>query len=237
MRVEPHALVKTRRFLVVHLPAWVGLLLGLRSISASALEPPAQANAGTPTVFTADERAFVAAAIDRLLPADDHGPGGIAAEVPRYIDVQLAGPWGRGDNRYVAGAVRSGPVTLGNQSVTSRAVFYRESIAALRHLPAGAGFTNADASARDAFLRSLQQGEHDTKQLQGSMFFAALLEDALAGFMSDPSYGGNAGFIGWKLIGYPGVRYDWTPYLRNDGKPLAMETVGIYGPADGYGLN
>ena len=67
MRVEPHALVKTRRFLVVHLPAWVGLLLGLRSISASALEPPAQANAGTPTVFTADERAFVAAAIDRLV--------------------------------------------------------------------------------------------------------------------------------------------------------------------------
>jgi gluconate 2-dehydrogenase gamma chain len=201
------------------------------------MAPPPQTNAATPTFFTAEERAFVAAAIDRLLPADEHGPGGLAAQVPRYIDLQLAGPWGRGDDRYVAGAVGSGPATLGNQAVTSRAALYRSAIAALRVLPAWSGFTDADAASRDALLGSLQQGQHDSAALHGSMFFAALLEDAVSGFLSDPSYGGNAGFAGWKLIGYPGVRYDWTPYLRNDGKPLDMEIVGTYGPADGYGVN
>jgi gluconate 2-dehydrogenase gamma chain len=221
----------------VHAPAWAGLLLGLRPRGASALEPPVQTGAATPTFFTADERAFVSAAVDRLLPADEHGPGGLAAEVPRYIDLQLAGPWGRGDNRYVAGPSGSGPATLGNQSVSSRAALYRSTIASLRQLPAGLGFKDTDAASRDAFLASLQQGQYDSPQLQGSAFFAALLEDTVAGFMSDPSYGGNAGFIGWKLIGYPGVRYDWTPYLRNDGRTLDLAIVGTYGPADGYGLN
>jgi gluconate 2-dehydrogenase gamma chain len=200
------------------------------------LQPPNRPDASQPRFFTDPERAFVTAVVDRLLPADEHGPGGVAAEVPRFIDLQLAGAWGRGDDRYVAGPVKKGPPLLGNQAVTSRAALYRTSIAALSTLPAGRDFAKADPATQDKFLTSLQQGEHEDNTMQGKTFFAALLEDAVSGFLADPSYGGNADFIGWKLIGFPGVRYDWTPYLRNDGRPLDMAITGTFGPSDGYGL-
>ena len=35
-------------------------------------------------------------------------------------------------------------------------------------------------------------------------FFATLLEYTRQGMFADPIHGGNAGFAGWDLIGYPG---------------------------------
>ena len=233
MSSHSNAVGTTRRTIVMSLP---GLAVALTALPALALQPPRRPAPSEPVFFTALERAFVTAAVDRLLPADELGPGGVAAEVPRYIDLQLAGPWGRGDGRYVAGPMKDGPPTLGDQAIMSRATLYRMCIAALRTLPAGRDFADADPTARDAFLRSLQQGEHEGNQMQGKKFFATLLEDSVSGFMADPSYGGNAGFVGWKLIGYPGVRYDWAPYLKNDGRALDLPLVGTFGPADGYGL-
>lgn len=227
----------SRRTFIVGVPTVTIAPAALSPIMAFALQPPRRLSESLPRFFTDDERAFVTSAVDRLLPADELGPGGVAANVPRFIDSQLAGPWGRGENRYVAGPVKDGPPTLGDQAVTPRATLYRTCIAALRLLPAGRSFVSADAAARDVFLKSLQQGEYESDQIQGKRFFAALLEDTVAGFMSDPSYGGNAGFAGWKLISYPGPHYDWTPYLKNDGRPLAMPVIGTFGPLDSYGLD
>jgi gluconate 2-dehydrogenase gamma chain len=231
---DSYPLRATRRAVIIGLPGFTIALAAPKP--ALALDPPHRLTESEPAFFTDSERAFVTAAVDRLLPADEHGPGGVAAAVPRFIDRQLAGAWGRGDDRYVAGPVKQGPPKLGDQAVLPRAAFYRASIAALRALPEGRDFGHADPAARDAFLRSLQQGEHESPPIEGMKFFAVLLEDSVSGFLADPSYGGNAGFVGWKLIGYPGVRYDWTPYLRNDGRPLDMPEVGTFGPADGYGL-
>ena len=234
MASDPKAPRATRRTVIVSLPSLAIALGALKP--ALALQPPRRLAASAQGFFTDLERAFVTAAVDRLLPADEHGPGGVAAEVPRFIDLQLAGSWGRGDDRYVVGPVKDGPPALGDQAVMPRAVLYRTCIAALRSLPAGRDFADAAPPARDAFLKSLQQGEHEGNQMQGKKFFAVLLEDSISGFLADPSYGGNAGFAGWKLIGYAGVRYDWTPYLKNDGHPLDMAVVGTFGPTDGYGL-
>jgi gluconate 2-dehydrogenase gamma chain len=49
------------------------------------------------------------------------------------------------------------------------------------------------------------------------------------GFFSDPLYGGNRDMIGWKLIGFPGARYDYRPYIAQHGKKLAIEPVGLHG--------
>ena len=39
-----------------------------------------------------------------------------------------------------------------------------------------------------------------------AQFFALVLNHTHQGTFGDPYYGGNANFVGWDLIGYPGVR-------------------------------
>ena len=57
--------------------------------------------------FDADEASFIEAAVARLIPEDETGPGALEAAVPTYIDRQLAGAWGAGERLY-----RSGPWQL-----------------------------------------------------------------------------------------------------------------------------
>ena len=39
-----------------------------------------------------------------------------------------------------------------------------------------------------------------------AQFFTMVLNHTRQGMFGDPYYGGNANFIGWDLLGYPGVR-------------------------------
>jgi hypothetical protein len=39
-----------------------------------------------------------------------------------------------------------------------------------------------------------------------AQFFAMVLNHTRQGTFGDPYYGGNANFVGWDLLGYPGVR-------------------------------
>src|SRR5437763_9885903 len=50
----------------------------------------------TYTFLNAQEAAFIEAAVARLIPTDDTGPGATEAAVANYIDKQLAGAWGAG---------------------------------------------------------------------------------------------------------------------------------------------
>ena len=51
-------------------------------------------------------------------------------------------------------------------------------------------------------------GGYDTSRFTGSSaaFFALVLTHTQQGTFGDPYYGGNANFVGWDLVGYPGVR-------------------------------
>jgi gluconate 2-dehydrogenase gamma chain len=55
------------------------------------------------------------------------------------------------------------------------------------------------------------------------------LQNVIEGFFSDPIYGGNRDMVGWKLIGFPGARYDYRPYVSKHNQKLALEPVGIGG--------
>src|SRR5450830_1538049 len=60
--------------------------------SVSTTAPAASANPAapfTPRYFNAPEWAFVQAAVARLIPADETGPGGIEAGVHEFIDRQM----------------------------------------------------------------------------------------------------------------------------------------------------
>lgn len=55
------------------------------------------------TFFTAEEAAFVDAATDRLIPADELGPGAREAGVTVFIDRQLSGAYGSAAKWYMQG--------------------------------------------------------------------------------------------------------------------------------------
>lgn len=42
-------------------------------------------------------------------------------------------------------------------------------------------------------------------------------------------YGGNRGFAGWKLIGFPRPRYNYVEEITQYGKPYPLPPVGILG--------
>ncbi|MEJ0068963.1 MAG: gluconate 2-dehydrogenase subunit 3 family protein [Pseudomonadota bacterium] len=36
----------------------------------------------------------------------------------------------------------------------------------------------------------------------------------MEGFFADPIYGGNRDMVGWKMIGFPGARYDYGDWVE-----------------------
>ena len=64
----------------------------------------------------------------------------------------------------------------------------------------GQRFIDLIPAEQDAVLTTLDQ----------TPFFALLRAHTIQGTFCDPAYGGNANFVGWDLIGYPGVRLNVT---------------------------
>ena len=56
-----------------------------------------------PTFFTPEEWAFIKAAVARLIPADERGPGALEAGVPEFIDRQMNTPYATGSIWYMQG--------------------------------------------------------------------------------------------------------------------------------------
>ena len=183
--------------------------------------------------FTEAEGAFVNAATARLIPADELGPGAVEAGVPVFIDRQLAGPYGRGERWYMQGPWDKGLPTQGWQTRLTPAGLYRAAIRAIDAAVArdqhAAAFARLAVADQDAFLQRLEKGEVALEGADAKAFFAQLLQNTLEGFWSDPIYGGNRDMVGWKLIGFPGARYENTPYVSEHGKPYPLPPVGLKG--------
>src|SRR5205809_607357 len=165
--------------------------------------------------FTAAEARVVAAACDRIFPTDESGPGAKEAGVVIYIDRQLAGPYGRDKYRYTKGPwVKSVP-EHGYQDKANPREVYREGIQKLGDFAA---------------LPPARQDEK-LKAIENTTFFGLLRTHTIEGMFCDPLHGGNAGLIGWQLIGYPGPvmsyredidKYHGLPYKR---KPVSLSQV------------
>lgn len=164
--------------------------------------------------FTAPEAAFVSAAVDRLIPPDDTGPGAVQAGVVTYIDRQLAGAFGHGYRMYLAGPWPEGASpTQGYQLPLTPAEIYRLGIAevdrASRKANQEKSFVDLDAAHQDAILQSLDKGEMQLDMVPGKLFFDLLLANSIEGYFGDPAYGGNRDMATWKMIGFPGARGDY----------------------------
>ncbi len=78
-----------------------------------------------------------------------------------------------------------------------------------------AGLAAIDAAARSRAGRAfadLPAGEQDAvlEAVEDTPFFSLVRGHTIQGTFCDPVYGGNAGFVGWDLLGYPGVRLNVT---------------------------
>src|SRR5579862_3359217 len=140
--------------------------------------------------FTADEARVVAAACERIFPSDASGPGATEAGVVIFIDRQLAGPYGRDKYRYTKGPWVESVPEHGYQGKQTPREVYRAGIALL------GAFDDLTPDRQDATLLSIEK----------TTFFQMLRSHTIEGMFCDPMHGGNAGLVGWQLIGFPGPR-------------------------------
>ncbi len=183
--------------------------------------------------LSANEAAFIDAAIERLIPADALGPGAREAGVTRFIDHQLAGSFGNATNWYMTGPWSDGTKQQGYQRQRTPAQVYRAAIRAIdshSRNANGHAFAALGNRAQDDLLHAL---EDDKLQLDddvsGMTFFTLLWQNTQEGFFADPIYLGNRNFDGWKLIGYPGPRYNYDGAISRFGQAYPLPTVGLMG--------
>jgi gluconate 2-dehydrogenase gamma chain len=204
--------MKRREFLTLPAGSLGGFLLYTLAREPVRLE----AQQGTVRVplrfFTEAEAKVIVAACERIFPADAGGPGATEAGAAIYIDRQLAGPYGRDKYRYTKGPWVESVPEHGYQGKSSPREIYREGIARLE------GFASLSPAQQDERLRAIEQ----------TQFFQMLRRHTLEGMFCDPLHGGNAGMIGWQLIGYPGPRMNYREEIgRNPGEPWRRKPVSL----------
>jgi gluconate 2-dehydrogenase gamma chain len=195
--------------------------------------PPGASGSGY-VFFTTEEVAFIEAAVSRLIPNDSVGPGAVEANVPFFLDRQLAGKFGQGDHYYLRGPWPKGTPEQGYQTRFNPAQLYRAAISAIdKYANANfnvVSFSKLLAEDQDKVLKGLESG---AITLDGSVdsktFFAMLLQNTKEGYFSDPIYGGNKDMAAWKMIGFPGAHYDYKEWVSRHGERVPYRTVGFKG--------
>ena len=135
--------------------------------------------------LNATEAEALEAIVARLIPTDENGPGATEARAAHYIDRALAGPL-----RALRSTYATGLAAIDDYARSAR----------------GALFADLSPDDQDAVLREMENNTATGFSPDASAFFNLLRTHTIEGTFSDPYYGGNANFVGWNLIGYPGLR-------------------------------
>jgi gluconate 2-dehydrogenase gamma chain len=229
LRLHPRYAVDRRDFLLGAAPVGLATLVA----PGCAQQSDAKGRAYTPTYFRPPEWEFVLTAVARLIPSDDPGPGAIEAGVPEFIDRQMELPYGHGSFFYMTGPFHpESPATLGYQQRFTPREIYRLGIedantaAKAKH---GSEFVRLDSARQDEFLQSMEKGVLEFRTVPAPVLFAQLLENTKEGYLSDPIHGGNRDMVGWRWIGFPGARADFTDWIDQAGKVYPYGPVSIGG--------
>jgi gluconate 2-dehydrogenase gamma chain len=135
--------------------------------------------------LTATEMDLLDAIVARLIPTDVNGPGATEARATHYIDRALGGALASSREAYTAGLA-----AFDRYARSSR----------------GGPFTELSPTDQDSLLIDVETGAARGFTGSSAVFFNMILSHTHQGTFGDPYYGGNANFIGWDLISYPGVR-------------------------------
>jgi gluconate 2-dehydrogenase gamma chain len=135
--------------------------------------------------LTAAEADILEAIVARLIPTDENGPGAAEARAAHYIDRALTGPLRAARESYAA--------NLAAMDVYAQTA-------------KGARFAELGAADQDAVLSDMERNVATGFSPDAAAFFTMVRAHTIQGTFCDPYYGGNANFVGWDLIGYPGIR-------------------------------
>ncbi|MBS7810125.1 gluconate 2-dehydrogenase subunit 3 family protein [Roseococcus pinisoli] len=201
--------------------------------SAGEAYPPPRLSAAGWLFFTEAEAAAVTAMANRLIPPDELGAGGAEAGCATFIDRQLAGSFGTSDWLYMQGPFPAGTPQQGLQEEHPPNRRYREALAAIaahcREKMGGRLFHTLSSQEQDALLTAMEAGTSGIAGLRDKSFFELLLQNVMEGYFADPAYGGNREMVGWKLVGFPGARYDFREMLDRLDQPYTDPPVGLFG--------
>jgi len=204
--------------------------------SPNAGSPPIPVRPGPWLYFTSDEGRAIEAMADRIIPPDPQTPGGKDAGCAVYIDRQLAGPFGRAEGHFTGPPFMPGTKQQGPQSADGPAAVYRKALAALdRHCQStwqGKRFPDLTDAQQDELLKDIEDGKTKLEGVDGQSFFTQVIKNVQEGFFADPLYGGNRDMVGWKMIGYPGARYNYLDWVERHNERFPLPPVGLTGRAD-----
>jgi gluconate 2-dehydrogenase gamma chain len=172
------------------------------------------AAAGEPySNLTPLEAQTLEAFVDRLIPGDANGPGALEAGAVHYIDRALGSALAASRPSYTAGLIALNRLARDSD---------------------GESFADLAADRQDALLATLEQ---DAAPLQSDAtdypltpadFFALVRQHTIEGTFCDPHYGGNRDFVGWTMIGYPGVRLAVSPADQTMDSTPPLSGVSAY---------
>jgi len=196
---------------------------------------PAAGGASEPEtywVLTADDAAFLSAAVDTLIPADELSPSGTECGCVVFIDRQLASAWGGGAKMYRGGPYLKGTPEQGYQLPLTPHQFFVAGIRAANgwaQKTFGKLYDRLDTETR-AQAMTAWEGRAEFADFSSRVFFQRLLQITMEGFFADPIYGGNRDKASWRMLGFPGLpaiyadkieQYRDTPYVVDDPQSIA----------------
>ena len=157
--------------------------------------------------LTAAESETLDAVLDRILPSDGNGPGAREARAIQFIDHALAGYLASQRNTYAIGLLAI------------------DTAAQAQH---GTPFHLLTPAQQDTLLKAVESNEIGGFEGSGSSFFSMVRNHTIDGTFSDPYYGGNRDYIGWDMLGYPGVRMGASPDDVRNEENLAPSRQSAY---------
>jgi gluconate 2-dehydrogenase gamma chain len=140
--------------------------------------------------LSAAEADILEAICARLIPSDENGPGAAEARAAHYIDRALIGPLRASRDAYAAGLA---------------------AIDVYAQAKKGAPFIKLAPADQDAVLTDMESNVATGFMPNAVTFFNLVRVHTIQGTFCDPYYGGNANFVGWDMIGYPGLRLSVGP--------------------------
>jgi gluconate 2-dehydrogenase gamma chain len=153
--------------------------------------------------FTNAEWDTLSAACDRMIPRDED-PGALDAKVPEYIDRMLQ-----------------------SEALQQMKANFVPGVAALDRRAQRmfqVPFAKAKPEQQDELLTLFKNSPEKSGEARWYEMFVVLV---MEGFLGDPSYGGNQGEVGWKLVGFNlvGRNVKGDPKAPYDGSQRLHELV------------